>query len=184
MSHTNLTALPAQLPAGTTVKYTRAHADFPADQGWGLTLYLAGVKLASFAGTPTGASFAFTLDAATTATLAAGLYHWEERASKAGEEYIADSGEVEVLANIKAAEAGDFQDQDEKDLAAIEAVLHGRITADVQSYQIHGRAVVKIPVLELEKLRAGIKARVESKRRGGKLGPTLRMSFTGAESET
>jgi len=178
-----LTELPAQLTAGTTVEYTKALAGYPADQGWTATLYLAGANLGTVTGTPSGSSFIFLLDAAITATLKAGRYKWAELVEKAGKRYVADSGEINVLADIMAALAGDFQDQDEKDLAAIEAVLHGRITADVQSYQIHGRAVVKIPVLELEKLRAGIKDRVQSKSRGGKL-QSVRMSFTGAESET
>lgn len=178
-----LTALPEKLTAGTTVKLSITLSSYPADDGWALTLYLAGAKLASWTGAPIGKSFAFTLDAATTGTLTPGVYRWELRPSKAGEVYAPEFGSIEVLRNIASALAGDFQSHDERTLAVIEAALEGRLTADLESYQIHGRSVVKIPVLELAKLRAEYAARVELKR-GGKLGPTVRMSFTGAASET
>lgn len=38
-------------------------------------------------------------------------------------------------------------------LQAIEAVLEGRITADIEQYSIAGRQITKIPVEELIKLR-------------------------------
>ena len=39
-------------------------------------------------------------------------------------------------------------------LDAIEAVLEGRITSDVESYQIAGRQIAKIPIIELKNLHA------------------------------
>jgi len=47
-------------------------------------------------------------------------------------------------------------------LNAIEAVLEGRITADVESYSIAGRSITKIPVSELLVLRSKYKAEVQS----------------------
>lgn len=38
-------------------------------------------------------------------------------------------------------------------LAAIEAVLEGRIDSDVESYQIAGRQITKIPFSELREMR-------------------------------
>jgi len=43
-------------------------------------------------------------------------------------------------------------------LAAIEAVLEGRITADIEQYSIAGRSITKIPIAELLKLRSYYKA--------------------------
>ena len=38
-------------------------------------------------------------------------------------------------------------------LDAIEAVLEGRITSDIEQYQIAGRQITKIPIRELKDLR-------------------------------
>jgi len=43
-------------------------------------------------------------------------------------------------------------------LDAIEAVLEGRIDSDVEQYQIAGRQITKIPILELKKLRDDYRA--------------------------
>lgn len=46
-------------------------------------------------------------------------------------------------------------------LAAIEAVLEGRIDSDVEQYQIAGRQITKIPISELKQLRKEYKAEVK-----------------------
>ena len=45
-------------------------------------------------------------------------------------------------------------------LSKIEAVLEGRIDADVESYQIAGRQITKIPIPELIKMRQYYKSEV------------------------
>jgi len=65
-----LTALPARFDAGTTVKYTRTLADFPANGGWSLALYISGAAYFTVAGSASGASFDFTIAATKTATVA------------------------------------------------------------------------------------------------------------------
>ena len=45
-------------------------------------------------------------------------------------------------------------------LAAIESVLEGRITADIESYSIAGRQITKIPLSELLVIREKYKAEV------------------------
>lgn len=45
-------------------------------------------------------------------------------------------------------------------LDAIEAVLEGRITSDVEQYSIGGRQITKIPISELSVLRSKYKAEV------------------------
>lgn len=45
-------------------------------------------------------------------------------------------------------------------LAAIEAVLEGRITSDIEQYSIAGRQITKIPITELLVLRDRYKAEV------------------------
>lgn len=45
---------------------------------------------------------------------------------------------------------------------AIESVLEGRASSDVESYSIAGRSITKIPISELLTLRAKYKAEVEA----------------------
>lgn len=47
-------------------------------------------------------------------------------------------------------------------LEKIEAVLEGRVDSDVESYQIAGRSITKIPIGELLTLREKYKAEVMS----------------------
>jgi hypothetical protein len=49
-------------------------------------------------------------------------------------------------------------------LAAIESVLEGRITADVEQYTIAGRSITKIPVEELLKLRSLYRSEVNAEK--------------------
>lgn len=49
-------------------------------------------------------------------------------------------------------------------LDAIEAALEGRVTADVQSYQISGRSITKIPIAELMTLRKQYMVEVANER--------------------
>lgn len=179
----DLAALPTQITAGTTVKYTASHGDYPADQGWALTLHLAGANLVSVAGVPSGSSFAFTLTAAATAPLKAGTYQWREIASKDGEKHVADRGSVEVLANIESALAGDLQSAAEKELALVDAAILALTEGKVASYQIAGRAVVYNDLEKLHRRQAQLQAQVWRERNPGKFGPTVRAAFTGAAAE-
>ncbi|MCP4371631.1 MAG: hypothetical protein GY797_26445 [Deltaproteobacteria bacterium] len=57
-------------------------------------------------------------------------------------------------------------------LEAIEAILEGRIVSDVESYQIAGRQITKIPVTELLELRKQYKSEIsiEEAKQAVKLG--------------
>lgn len=47
-------------------------------------------------------------------------------------------------------------------LAKIEAVLEGRVDADIENYQIAGRQITKIPIPELKQLRNDYRAEVRA----------------------
>lgn len=176
--------IPDAFAAGTTVTYTRAYADYPANAGWGATLYLAGASLFSVAGSASGASFVYTLTAAQTALLTAGNYQWREVVSKGTEKYIADSGVVQIEPDITAATAGSMQTFEELELARVEEVLSGRTTGDVESYQVGNRAMTKIPHKELRAYRAELKRTIYAQRHPGTFGPPIRAIFTGVRNET
>lgn len=178
-----LSALPTEVVAGTAVDYTRSFTDYPANQGWSCVLYIAGASLLSITASASGASFVFAISNTQSAALAAGAYQWKEITTKTGKSYVAAEGTLLVSANILTARAGDLQSYAEKTLAVIEAALSGRLTADMQSYVILGRSVLKIPVLELQTLRSVYQAELWQERNGDRLGPPVRATFTGAESE-
>jgi len=50
-------------------------------------------------------------------------------------------------------------------LDAIEAVLEGRITSDIEEYTIAGRQITKIPIIELKKLRDEYRAEYKKEQR-------------------
>lgn len=62
-------------------------------------------------------------------------------------------------------------------LAAIEAALEGRLTKDLESFQIAGRTINKIPIAELRQLRGFYRAELNQKGRGGRLLRTAKVRF-------
>lgn len=174
-----LTEMPSSLTAGTTVTYTRSHADYPANGGWTLTLYVAGVGLlAPITGTPLGTGFVVTLSATATAELPSGTYQWEERVTDGSAVYVAASGTVSVHRNIALAGDKDMQSHAERTLAIIEAALEGRLPDGMESYTIAGRAVTKIPLTELVELRARYRSEVEALRTPTRFGIPVLTTFT------
>lgn len=174
----DLRAIPESFAAGTTVKWTSNYADYPASAGWTAKVHLAGVTLLSADATASGNSFQFTLAADATKELHAGNHQWREIVEKAGEKFIAASGNVRVEPNIEAATAGTMASWEEATLAVVEAALAGRLTTDMESYQIAGRAIVRIPASELMKIRRDLRAVVDAQARPGKLGPTVVVQFS------
>lgn len=167
-----LTSLPSSFAAGTTVKYTRNYSDFPASDGWALTLAIRGAAVRDYTAAVVNGSHVFTLPATGgtgTDGLTPGDYVWEERASKAGEVYVPKGarGDVRILANTATAIAGELQSKAEKDLAVVDAKINGRLTADLEQYQIAGRAVTKIPIKELYQIRTKLRNEIRAFRSKG-----------------
>lgn len=174
-----LSQMPESFAAGTTVKLLRELSDYPADDGWTYALHLRGVGTLDAVGSASGSAFAVTLAAADTDGLAAGTYRWTERVAKAGEKYDAATGLVVVTLDMAAAAAGAGQSHAERVLALIEAAIEGRIPNGMESYQIQGRSVSKIPLMDLERLRGIYAARVARQKNGGQIG-SIQMVFRGA----
>jgi hypothetical protein len=252
---TTLTALPDRFNAGTTVKYTRTHGDYPASQGWSLSLYLNGAASLTILGSPNGNAFNVTVPAAQTATVSVadasttagsktlgkgagsfvtdgvragdlvsgpgipsgayvdgnfpigatsltlseaatatasglavkfrfpdGVYSWEERASKAGEVFVADEGTVNVDPDIAGAPAGAFQTWEERMLPLVNDIIEGRITSDMESYQIADRAKTAVRMRDWMAFRGFLKAAISGQANPGKL-TMVRAAFTGAGAE-
>lgn len=180
-----LSALPCAFAAGETVKYRRSFAEYLATDGWTLTLYIRGAQVLTKAATADGAGFLVTLAATDTDDLTTpGVYRWAERVSKAAEVFEVAHGTVEVTPNMATATAGQLQTMEEKLLAAIDAVLAGKITDDIVAYTIGGRSITKLSREELMTERRKLQWDVARQRGKGKAGRTRRVSFTGAGNES
>lgn len=174
----SLTALPARFAAGTTVKYRRSHADFPASAGWSLTLHLVGPAVKQWSAAADGAVFVFTLPAADTAPLVPGSYRWIERAKKGAEEYDAAAGMLTVTVNVAKAGVGELQSWAEKALVEARNALSALISGRVQTFQIGTRAFSKLDLPELRKLVVELEARVAREQGSGQLGRLHQFRFT------
>jgi len=174
--------VPRVIVAGTTVKFTRQLADFPPDAGWTYTIYFNGATSTfnKAATAQADGSFLVTIDPSDTANLPPGAYRYAERVTNGSDVYdlVGDELVVQIEPNLATAPAGAFLSHAEKTLGIIELALSGRLTADLESYQIAGRAVTKIPIKELRELRGCYAAEVARAQNPGTLGtPTFQVQF-------
>lgn len=95
-----------------------------------------------------------------------GVYRYQVIAKLGYDRHIIGYGPLVISADFTQLPAGyDFRSHAEKMLSAINEVLQGRIPKDMQSYEIDGRQLTRIPILELESLRRKYQAQVNRERR-------------------
>lgn len=135
-------ALPATLVQGETLNYTASVADYPAGDGWVLTLYLnprSGGTARSVTSTASGDDHLLQATSTTTATWAAGDYGWEIWAALGSERYRLEAGQLELVPSLIGAAAGtDTRTQAEVALDAAKAAL-AAWTPTTRRYRINGR---------------------------------------------
>jgi len=107
-----------------------------------------------------------------------GLYRWEERVTKSGELYTADSGVLGIDPDIASAPVGALQTREERLLPLVEDIIEGRVTSDMESYQIAERAKVAVRMRDWWEFRAHLQRVVAARRYPGRLLRGL-ASFTG-----
>ena len=174
-----LSALPESFAAGTTVKYRRRLSDHPAGAGWTLKLHLAGASVLTKTAVAEGDDFLATIETNDTdGDFAAGLYKWVERVSKDGEVYEVAAGTVTVLPNLAEATEGSEQEWVERAIAMLRAHIEGRLPAGMESYQIAGRVVAKMPIKEAVALLATFESRLARLRSPDFVTRPVLVSFT------
>ncbi len=176
-----LSTLPAQFAAGTTVCYRRRLADYPASGGWTLRLHLAGASVLAITATADGNDFIVTIAADDTAGgFSPGLYKWVERVTGAeGEVYEVATGSVTVRPNLAEATEGSEQEWIERAIAALKAHIEGRLPTGMESYQIAGRVVAKMPVKEAVGLLTSLESRLANLKNPDFVTRPVLVSFTG-----
>lgn len=178
---------PQVVTAGDTWQWYAFFRDYAPTEGGGTwTLAYAIVGGSKLEWDPSWASagsgqWTVTIPASATADLPPGRYAWTAiltgGGTLAGQRATPAQGHFTVYANPASLAPGDTVTVAEKNLAAVEAVLSGRITADVQSWAIAGRSVVAIPVSELYLLRNQFRAEVLRERNAGKALPGVSIAF-------
>lgn len=168
-----LTDLPKVVTCGDSVDWRRADlgADYPvADHtfSYGFQRKEGGAPV-NIDGAVVEDAPEFTLTAAQTKQLGVGRIVWAVTVTHEGtaRTRTVDQGSFEMA--HRAGDGVDQRTQSERDLAAVDEVMSGRITRDVESYSIGDRQITKIPMSELRQLRRSLVKRVKAER--GQSGP-------------
>lgn len=175
---------PEQLIAGDTWQWDKHVPEYSAADGWQLSYTLQGTEKTDLAwgskvaAHPNGVDFRVTVAAADTANLTPGTVKWQAYVTKGAERRTADFGTIVLLANFATAAAGSQRTHAEKTLAVLKAAIEGRLTSDIESYQVAGRAVSKIPAEQLVRLRGMYEAMVYRERHPGQLLTPVEVVFT------
>lgn len=166
---------PAAFRAGDTLQFTVPHPDFSGDDGWTLAYTINGAGKRTGTVVTAGTASTVTLAAAVSATLPAGTYTWQVRATKAAEAYTVAEGIVTVGTNVAA--AASLQHPDEVLLGYLDAELAARAQSDHTEYVYEGRSLKREPLETLLKWQNALRARIQRRRHGGRFG-SVRVEFT------
>lgn len=134
---------------------------------------------------PAGADYyLFTVDSATSAAFAAGLYHWqlEITQTSSGNRIVVDIGDFTAIPDMDDNQA-DPRIHAEIMVDKIESILEGKADSDVSNYSIAGRSITKMSFDELMAARDRYRAEVtkhnnkELVKRGKSNGSTIKVRF-------
>lgn len=181
--------VPSRFAAGTTVKFHRSFDDYLASDGWAYTFYANGASAVFNQEATTnadGQSFDIVIPATKT-NVPAGRYQCAEVLTNATTGEVVhpsdDMLQLNIEENVATAAAGSFISHIERTVAIIEAAIEGRLSADLMSYQIAGRAVVKIPAKDLLWFRGHYRSKLFQLQNPGRLGAPVVVAFTNEPEE-
>lgn len=171
---------PGNFAAGETVQWTKAVADYPSTDNWSLVYAIRGPSVfPSFTATPNSdGTYSITIAAADSTALLPGRYLWASHAYKAGPpvlRYAVERGVILVTANLETTET--IVTHAAEALPIVEAAIKGRLTGDMQQYQIAGRSITKIPIKELYALRSFYRAELAKERNSKRTNPIRAVTF-------
>ena len=134
--------------------------------------------------TESGGTYLFTVDSATSADFAPGLYHWqlEITQTSSGNRIVVDIGDFTAIPDMDSNQA-DPRIHAEIMVDKIESLLAGKADSDVASYSIAGRSLTKLSFQELLDARDHYRREVvqhnnkELVKRGKKNGSTIQVRF-------
>lgn len=168
------TTEPTDLLAGDSWEWDRSVPDFPASS-WDLSYHFLGPERFTITAQKDGDTFQIRVPASETTMRSAGPYRLVGRVTDGTDTYTVYEGPVVIRPDP--ATSVPTLSHAERTLAVIEAAIEGRLTADIEDYQVAGRAVKKIPIAELVKLRGIYRAEVWRARNPGRFGPSVEVVF-------
>lgn len=170
-----LTAFPDSLIAGDTLLVSRTYDDEAVAVGEGWTVTLTLLTIASdkheVVATESAGTFLFTLSATASAALPAGYTSYAVTALRAGVRVTVQQGAITVKADPTNALSGQASEiaHVERVIAACKARLEGKITDDVQMYQLpDGVTVSRMTLREVRELLAQYSAKRQRMLSGGR----------------
>jgi hypothetical protein len=176
------TTEPTTATAGATWQWQVSDPVFPAADGWVLSYAIRGPDApaweAGWVATADGVH-TITISAAATAAWTAGRYELTRIWTLGSVVHHRPVAPLAVAPNPATAAPGERVTHAARTLAVIEAALEGRVTDDIQNYMIGSRQVIKIPVMELLRLRQHYRLEVYRERHPGKTAPPLLVRFSG-----
>ncbi len=184
------TTEPDRFAAGDLVMWRRtdleAYAGVAFDLKYVFRPATGGETTVEATATVSGTEYRISLGSTVTAAMAAGRWYWSAyliRVSDSQRVQI-DDGETTVEAN-RALDPSDTRSHAQRTLDAIQAVIEGRATEDVQSYTIGGRQINKMGPDDLIRWKNHYRQEVEAeqnaarRRNGLPSKNTINVRFTG-----
>jgi hypothetical protein len=157
--------VPDPFVAGATIRMT--WPDIPVVPGRIVRLFLRGARTLDAVAAAESGRYVVTVAADSSRGLVAGRYRYQVWVIEStGEKALHQDGDTRVEKSFEYLRDGDALSHAERAYNAITAVIEGRITADVQSYQLNGRAVTMIPLGELVRLQQSYALEIRRSRGG------------------
>jgi hypothetical protein len=184
LSFTPTDGEPTNLTCGTVWAWYKTLGDYPQSDGWSAIWYLHGAFNLTVTSTtgPSDTQYLAETLATATASLVTGddpvSITWDLWVVDGSEKHALETGIFLVRPNLATPPTAS-KSHDELMLDAIRATLESRATADVESYQINGRALNRISFEQLRKAEAYYAQRAWRKRNGSPFGgPPIHTRFS------
>jgi hypothetical protein len=143
--------------------------------GFAFSFTLQGPQKITIPASIDGFQLVVNVSAAVTAGWPAGEYKYQLQAVLGDDRHVVSQGFVRIDPDFDQLPAGvDVRSHAQQMLDAINKVLLGRIDKDVEAYEIAGRSITRIPVLELQQLKRQYMKTVLQERRKAQGQPSFR----------
>lgn len=147
----------AILYAGATVKWTlETPSDYNNAAGYAVEYQLVSRdgRITINAASPATITYAgnvatITVPKTTSVNWTPGDYAWMAYATKTGERWLLERGQVEIQPDYSTVSYHETRSHIKKTLDALEALIEGRAVDAVESYSIRGRSLSRMPITEL-----------------------------------
>src|SRR5665213_1974876 len=156
----NLQYVPFTIVAGDTTQWCVRFETITPAAGYSLSFVMAGPGTYTVAASPNNNDWLIKIVPTASSVLPAGIYAWAYKAALNGDVYTVKSGRVNVLADIAAANPGDFQTQAQKELALIQAAILAKISDGGEDFSMYGVSVKTISLKDLYAAQASAEYRV------------------------